>query len=263
MAGISQVSEPVIEQQTDGLVHRAEEHLMSRAKRSGNWGWGRRAFRTLVKAALVFALVPAVLTILYLPSFVHPVSTLMLKDLATLSGYDRRWVSVDEIAPVLVHSVIMSEDGQFCSHRGIDFGELRSVIGDAMSGEATRGASTITMQTVKNLYLWQRPLSTLRKVVELPLAVYFDFVVPKRRVMEIYLNIAEWGPGIYGIEAAAQHHFGVSASKLSRRQAALLAVTLPNPVARNPAKPGRGLRQLGSVIERRAARAGGYVGCLN
>jgi monofunctional biosynthetic peptidoglycan transglycosylase len=80
--------------------------------------------------------------------------------------------------------------------------------------------------------------------------------------MEIYLNIAEWGPGIYGIEAAAQHHFGVSASKLTRRQAALLAVTLPNPEARNPAKPGPGLRRLANLIERRAARSGSYVGCL-
>ena len=118
------------------------------------------------------------------------------------------------------------------------------------------------MQTVKNLYLWSRPLGSVRKVVELPLAVYFDAVLSKRRIMEIYLNIAEWGPGIYGIEAAAQHHFGISAKQLSRRQAALLAVTLPNPIARNPAKPGPGLRRLAKLIERRAGRSGAYVGCL-
>lgn len=235
---------------------------MSRAKRGGPAVLRKGWLRTVVRGAVLLALVPVVLTILYLPSFVHPVSTFMLKDLATFSGYDRQWVSIDDVAPVLAHSVIMSEDGQFCSHYGIDLGELKGVVSDAIAGEATRGASTITMQTVKNLYLWQRPFSTLRKVVELPLAVYFDLVTPKRRIMEIYLNIAEWGPGIYGIEAAAQHHFGISAKKLSRRQAALLAVTLPNPAARNPGKPGRGLRQLASVIERRAARAGGYVGCL-
>lgn len=236
---------------------------MSRAKRGGRTISRKSLIRTGVRGAVILALIPVILTILYLPSFVHPVSTLMLKDLATFSGYDRRWVGIDDIAPVLAHSVIMSEDGQFCSHHGIDFRELKGVVSDAIAGEATRGASTITMQTVKNLYLWQRPFTTLRKVVELPLAVYFDLVVPKRRIMEIYLNIAEWGPGIYGIEAAAQHHFGVAARKLSRRQAALLAVALPNPVARNPGKPGRGLRQLASVIERRAARAGGYVGCLD
>ena len=211
----------------------------------------------------VLGLLPVVLTILYLPPFMHPVSTLMLKDLATFKGYDRQWVSIDDIAPVLAHSVIMSEDGQFCAHRGVDWAELNLVIDDAMAGEATRGASTITMQTVKNLYLWHRPFGTVRKVVELPLAVYFDLVLPKRRIMEIYLNIAEWGPGIYGIEAAAQYHFSRSAKDLTRRQAALLAVSLPNPIERNPAKPGPGLRRLASVIERRASRSGAYVGCVD
>jgi monofunctional biosynthetic peptidoglycan transglycosylase len=222
-------------------------------------GWVGRGILALVALALL----PAILTILYLPSFVHPISTLMMKDLATFQGYDRQWVSIDDMAPVLVRSVIMSEDGQFCAHRGIDWAELNLVIDDAMAGEATRGASTITMQTVKNLYLWQRPLGTIRKLVELPLAVYFDLVMPKRRIMEIYLNVAEWAPGIYGVEAAAQHHFKRSAKELSRRQAALLAVSLPNPIERNPAKPGSGLRKLASVIERRASRAGGYVGCMN
>jgi monofunctional biosynthetic peptidoglycan transglycosylase len=229
---------------------------------------GRRTGRSrsllfrILKIAVIMALVPVVLTVLYLPSFVHPISTLMVKDLVTLQGYDRRWVPLEDIAPVLAHSVIMSEDGQFCAHRGIDLAELKVVIDDAIAGERTRGASTITMQTVKNLYLWARPLETLRKIVELPIAVYVDLVMPKRRIMEIYLNIAEWGPGIYGIEAAAQHHFGRSAKNLTRRQAALLAVALPNPITRNPAKPGPGLRRLAGVIEARAARSGAYVGCL-
>jgi len=208
------------------------------------------------------ALVPAVLTFLYLPPFVHPISTLMLKDLVTLQGYDRRWVSIDDVAPVLSHSVIMSEDGQFCSHRGIDWGEMRAVIDDALAGETTRGASTITMQTVKNLFLWQGR-SIVRKGLEVPLAVYFDAVLLKKRIMEIYLNIAEWGPGIYGVEAAAQHHFGVSASKLTARQAALLTVALPNPIDRNPAKAGPGLKRVASIVQRRASRAGGYVGCVD
>ncbi len=229
-----------------------------RGSRAGLRRWVRRG----IVAGVIMALVPAVLTFLYLPSFVHPISTLMLKDLVTLTGYERRWVSIDDVAPVLAHSVIMSEDGQFCFHRGVDIGELRGVVDDALAGEATRGASTITMQTVKNLFLWSRPLGTVRKVFELPLAVYFDAVMSKRRIMEIYLNIAEWGPGIYGIEAAAQYHFGIPAKQLSRRQAALLAVSLPNPIARNPAKPGPGLRRLANLIERRAARSGAYVGCI-
>ena len=170
--------------------------------------WLRRG----AKAAAILVMIPLVLTLLYLPPFVRPVSTLMLADLVTLQGYDRRWVPLEDISPVLINSVIMSEDGQFCRHLGIDFGELRGVVSNALAGEPTRGASTITMQTVKNLFLWNGR-SIVRKVVELPLAAYFDLVVPKWRIMEIYLNIAEWGPGIYGIEAAAQHHFGVSAKQ--------------------------------------------------
>ena len=248
------MTEPIIEPETERLSMAARRKAGSRR---GAWRWIRR----LAIAAVLVALLPIVLTFAYYPSFVHPVSTLMLKDLVTLQGYDRRWVALDDVAPVLVHSVIMSEDGQFCSHHGVDLAELKAVVDDALAGETTRGASTIPMQTVKNLFLWN-DRSFIRKMIELPLAVYFDLALPKPRIMEIYLNIAEWGPGIYGIEAAAQHHFGVSASELSRRQAALLTVTLPNPIERNPAEPSRGLQRLANLIEKRAARAGGYVGCV-
>jgi monofunctional biosynthetic peptidoglycan transglycosylase len=254
--GLGGLTEPIVDHETETLDVATEPSNVSRRRLKR---WVRRG----VAVAAALALIPVVLTLLYLPFFVHPVSTLMLKDLATFSGYDRRWVSIDDVAPVLAHSVIMSEDGQFCFHRGVDLGELRGVVDDALAGEATRGASTITMQTVKNLFLWSRPLGSVRKIVELPLAVYLDAVMSKRRIMEIYLNIAEWGPGIYGIEAAAQHHFGIPAKQLSRRQAALLAVSLPNPIVRNPAKPGPGLRRLASLIERRAGRSGAYVGCLD
>lgn len=222
----------------------------------------RRWLRRAVVAGLAVCLLPLVLTLLYLPSAVRPVSTLMITDLAKLGGYDRQWVALDDVAPVLAHSVIMSEDGQFCSHYGVDLGELKAVVDDWQQGRPTRGASTITMQTVKNLYLWNSR-SIVRKVVELPLAVYFDLVMPKHRIMEIYLNIAEWGPGIYGIEAAAQHHFGVPARKLTARQSALLAVSLPNPITRNPAKPSASLRRLANMIQRRAAQAGAYVQCVD
>ncbi len=215
----------------------------------------------LARIVVVLATIPLILTLVYALPFVHPVSTLMAGDLVTLKGYDRRWVDMEEIAPVLIHSVIMSEDGQFCAHWGIDLRELGGVIDDAVDGEPVRGASTLTMQSVKNLFLWPGR-SILRKLLELPMAVGYDLVLTKRRIMEIYLNIAEWGPGIYGIEAAARHHFGRSAKNLTARQAALLAVTLPNPVKRNPAKPTAALRKLAAVIERRAAQAGAYVGCV-
>lgn len=173
----------------------------------------------------------------------------------------RKWVALEDISPNVWQSVISSEDGQFCRHSGVDWGEINLVIDDALEGEPVRGASTIPMQSVKNLYLWPSR-SFVRKVLEVPLAMLVDTVWDKKRLMEIYLNIAEWGPGIYGIEAAAQHHFKRSAAKLSRRQAALLAVTLPNPILRNPVKPNRGMRRLSRLVERRAKASGAYVGCL-
>lgn len=237
-----------------------EPEAMGGSRRRAKWGgWLRRA----VKALLVLAAIPMVLTLVYLPSFVHPVSTLMLLDLATFQGYDRRWVSIDDVAPVMVNSVIMSEDGQFCNHQGVDWGELRGEIRDFTHGGPARGASTISMQTVKNLFLWQRPLGTFRKLIELPGAIYYDLVTPKRRIIETYMNIAEWGPGVYGIEAGAQYHFKKSAKDLTRRQAALLAVTLPNPYLRNPAKPTANMRRLAARVERLAARSGAYVQCVD
>jgi len=221
----------------------------------------RRQWRRVVLAFVALAALPYVLILLYAVEFVRPVSTLMLRDLVLLRGYDRQWVSFDDISPNLVQAVMMSEDGQYCFHAGVDWGQMRAVVNEALAGEQTRGASTIPMQTAKNLFLWNGR-SFVRKAMELPLAVAADFVWSKRRLMEIYLNIAEWGPGIYGIEAAARHHFNVSAAKLTRRQAALLAVSLPNPFERNAGKPGRGLQRLARLIERRASRSGEYIKCL-
>ncbi|MCA1441845.1 monofunctional biosynthetic peptidoglycan transglycosylase [Ensifer sp. IC4062] len=245
-------------QSVDVVPEALEEGKMSANRGSAAW---RTRFRRLFLAVLALFVLPYVLIVFYALDFVRPISTLMLRDLVLLRGFDRQWVQFDDIAPALVQSVMMSEDGQFCSHAGIDWNQMRGVVEDALDGEQTRGASTIPMQAVKNLFLWNGR-SFVRKALELPLAIVADFVWSKRRMMEIYLNVAEWGDGIYGIEAAAQHHFGVSAAKLSRRQAALLAVSLPNPIDRNAGKPGRGLRRLASLIERRASRSGGYITCL-
>ena len=225
------------------------------------WLKGRPVIMRIALALAALVILPYVLIVLYLLPFIHPVSTLMLRDFVLLRGYDRQWVSLDDISPVLVQSVMMSEDGQYCFHGGVDWGEMRMLVEDTLSGQATRGGSTIPMQTVKNLFLWNSR-SFVRKGLELPLAVTADFIWSKRRLMEIYLNIAEWGPGIYGIEAAARHHFKVPASKLTSRQAALLAVSLPNPFDRNAGKPGRGLRRLASLIERRARGSGEYIRCI-
>lgn len=223
--------------------------------RAGKW------FRRGTIAVASVALLPPALTVIYAVPFVHPVSTPMLSDTVTLNGYDRRWVDLEDIAPSLIHSVAMSEDGRFCSHHGIDLGALNEVIEDALDGERVRGASTIPMQTVKNLYLW-RGRSYIRKAIEAPLAIMFDLILPKKRIMEIYLNIAEWGPGIYGVEAAARRHFGRPAAKLTMRQSALLAVTLPDPKSRNPARPTKKLNRLASIVRKRVGATTGHIACF-
>lgn len=237
-------------------------------EKTGSQGIGAlkdRGIKTLLRKAVrygvMIAAIPIALMIIYLIPLVHPISTLMLKDLVTLKGYDRQWVAIEDIAPALIYSVMMSEDGQFCAHSGVDWAAVNQVVDDAIEGEPSRGASTIAMQSVKNLFLWSSR-SVIRKVIELPYALAADFIWSKRRMMELYLNIAEWGPGIYGIEAAAQFHFKTSARKLTARQAALLAVSLPNPILRKPSKPSRGLNRLAKVNERRAAQAGSYVECV-
>ena len=165
----------------------------------------------------------------------------------------------DEISPVLVASVVMSEDGKFCEHHGVDWGELGKVLDD--SDGPSRGASTIAMQTVKNLFLWTSR-SYVRKAFEMPLALYADLVWSKRRTMEIYLNVVEWGPGVFGAEAAARHYFRRSAKQLSLRQAALLAASLPNPLARDPGRPSRALQAAARRVAARAEQAGDYIDCL-
>lgn len=217
--------------------------------------------RRIMAMAIVICLIPAFLGLLYRAEFMHPVSTKMIWRWMTLQKVDRQWVELDQIAERMRFSVIMSEDGQFCSHDGVDWAELKAVVDNALGGEKARGASTITMQTVKNLFLWNGR-SYVRKAIELPFALYLDVIWPKRRIMEVYLNIAEWDEGVFGIEAAAQHYFGRSAAKLTARQSALLTVTLPNPVGRNPAKPGPTLSRLANRIQNRAAKSGGYVGCV-
>ena len=213
-------------------------------------GW-RIWLRRLTTIAAVTVALPVVLTPLYL--FVRPISTLMVWDLLTFQGYSRQWVDLDNIAPSMKQAVIMSEDGQFCFHDGVDWAQLRSVL--SRDGGPNRGASTITMQTVKNVFLWPSRL-------EIPLALYADFIWPKRRTLEIYLNIAELGPNVYGVEAAARYYYKKPASRLSRHEAALIAAALPNPAIRSPLKPSRAQKTLARIIERRISQSGAYVECL-
>lgn len=191
-----------------------------------------------------------------------PASTLMLAQQFTGRPISQRQVTLDRISPNLIRAVIASEDGNFCRHRGVDWGAIREAVGKATEdGGRLRGASTISMQTVKNLMLWPQG-HIVRKGLELPLAYLADLAWGKRRVLELYLNIAEWGPGIFGAEAAAQHHFRKSAAQLTPREAALLAVSLPNPIERNASRPGPGTQRLARLIETRSARPTLAVSCL-
>ena len=212
----------------------------------------RRVTRLLWRAAivlLVVVLVPYLLVPLYL--VVPPVSTVMIWRWVSGARVERVWTPLDAIAPALPRSVIMAEDGRFCSHHGIDWSELRHAIDEADDPSDWRGGSTITQQTVKNLFLWQGR-SYLRKALEFPLALWLDLVLPKRRILEIYLNIAEWGPdGEFGAQAGARYAFGKDARALSAHEAALLAAILPNPIRRSAKRPGPAIRRLGAIYEGR------------
>src|SRR4051795_6164802 len=209
-----------------------------------------RVARNLLLIVLAVLLLPYVLTPLYRAG--HPFSTLMAWRWLTGAPGSRQWIDFTAISPLLPRSVVAAEDAKFCSHHGIDWDALRDIIDDAEDGEVARGGSTITQQVAKNLFLWQSR-SVVRKALEFPLALWIDLVLPKRRILEIYLNIAELGPsGQFGVQAGSLYAFGRSASSLGPREAALLAATLPNPVVRSARNPGAGVRRLAGIYMGRA-----------
>jgi monofunctional biosynthetic peptidoglycan transglycosylase len=159
-----------------------------------------------------------------------------------------------------VRAVVVSEDGRFCDHWGIDLAAIKEAI-ERSSGGTLRGASTISMQVTKNLFLWPQK-SYLRKVIELPLTLLIELVWPKWRILEIYLNVAEWGPGIYGAEAAARHHFRKPASRLGEGEAALLAASLPNPALRDAGDPGPRTERKARTIQARMRISGAIAACV-
>jgi monofunctional biosynthetic peptidoglycan transglycosylase len=217
--------------------------------------WGVYVLGFLVAWPIVMTLVYAVVP--------PPFSNIMLLRALAGNGIDKQWVSLDQMSPALPRAVISSEDARFCEHNGVDWVELQGVIDDAMdNGEGpTRGASTIPMQTAKNLFLWDGRIA-IRKLIEIPLALWIDLVWSKRRVIEVYLNIVEWAPGVYGAEAAAQHHFHKSAKNLTKKEAALLAAVLPNPIKRNAGKPSKGVRGVATRILLRMSGMAPYLTCL-
>ncbi|ACL62125.1 monofunctional biosynthetic peptidoglycan transglycosylase [Methylobacterium nodulans ORS 2060] len=216
----------------------------------------RRLVRLLVLLPVMAIVLVLILALVY--RAVDPPSTLMLGRWLTARPVERDAVPLAAMAPSLVQAVVASEDQRFCLHGGVDWEALGQVVSD--EDGPSRGASTVTMQTVKNVFLWPGR-SYLRKAMEIPLALVADQIWGKRRTMEIYLNVAEWGDGIYGAEAASRHWFGKSARDLTRSEAALLVASLPNPAARNPARPSRGLKALAGRLQSRMARIGPLSAC--
>lgn len=209
---------------------------------------------------LFLALLPFLLTLVY--AVVPPVSTLMIARVVTLQPASRHWLPLEEISPTLVKSVVTSEDARFCTHNGVDFIELNKVLAEISDGGPSRGASTITMQVARNLFLWQGR-SYIRKGIEIPIAFWIDFALSKRRVLEIYMNTVEWGPdGQFGAEAGAQAAFGRSATELTPTEAALMATALPNPILRNPENPSAGQRRLARNLLARVRQSGDLTGCV-
>jgi monofunctional glycosyltransferase len=221
----------------------------------------RRSLLALLIVVLVILLLPYVIVPLY--RFVDPVSMPMLWRTLTGRRVERIFVPLSHMAPSLPLTVIISEDGSFCHNRGIDLGAMREALRQADDdlGEA-RGGSTITQQTAKNLFFWQGR-SLVRKALEIPLALWINLVLPKRRVLEIYLNIAAWGPnGEFGAEAASRWAFGKSARDLNPREAAELAAILPNPGRRSARTPSVQVRRLAGLYERRASEHPGLDACI-
>ena len=220
----------------------------------------RRLVRNLIILALAVLLIPYVIAPFY--RFVDPVSTPILWRWVTGKRVARIVVPLNRIAPALRLAVIVAEDGSFCRNRGVDLGAIREAMQQSDELGEARGASTITQQTAKNLFLWEGR-SFIRKALEFPLALWLNLVLPKRRVLEIYLNIAQWGPnGEFGAEAGARWAFGKSARDLTSPEAAEFAAILPNPVHRSARIPSVLVRRLAALYERRSLEFSGLDTCV-
>jgi monofunctional biosynthetic peptidoglycan transglycosylase len=184
-----------------------------------------------------------------------PLTPIMVYEALAQRGLTRDYVNLDHVSPALLRAVIASEDGRFFEHRGVDWDAIRRAreYNVKHGDEPRRGGSTITMQCARNVFLW-RGKSYVRKALEAAVAYVIELAWGKRRILEVYLNVIEWGPGVFGAEAAARTYFGVPAAALGPRQAALMAAVLPNPQRWSPALPTRFVLARAAAIERRAAR---------
>jgi monofunctional glycosyltransferase len=229
------------------------------SRRFAKWkAWQRAA---ACAAAFIVAW-PLVMTMVY-AIVPPPFSNLMITRWMGGNGIAKQWVPLDQMSPQLSRAVITSEDARFCEHHGVDWVEFQGVVDDVFDDDEgpIRGASTIPMQLAKNLFLWDGR-NPIRKGIEIPIAYWMDLILSKRRLIEIYLNVVEWAPGVYGAEAASRLHFNKPAAKLTRREAALLAAVLPNPIKRKAGKPSRRVMVTANRIVGRMSGMEPYLACL-
>lgn len=203
--------------------------------------------RQILRAVSIVFLIAAAVVLLF--AVVNPPTTYYIQqEKARLGGIDRQWVSAEEIAPVMFRSVVAAEDANYCHHWGFDVDALRS----AIAAGGARGASTISQQVVKNVYLWQGRSYT-RKVIEAAMTPLVEALWSKRRILEVYVNMIEFDEGVFGVEAAARHYFGVGPEALTATQAARLAAVLPSPKTNSASAPSAGMRKRAARIKDGAA----------
>ncbi len=198
--------------------------------------------RWVIRLALISAAV-LVLVVGAHSTFTPPDTFYMGQEERRLGRIDHIWVPLDDVAPVMARSLVAAEDANFCAHWGFDMSAIRTAIDEGYG----RGASTLSQQVVKNVYLWHGR-SWLRKALEAVITPVVELMWTKRRIVEVYLNVAEYDEGIFGIEAASNHYFGVTPDKLSEVQAARLAMVLPNPKGRSASKPTAEQRERSASI---------------
>lgn len=216
--------------------------------------------KKLIMTCIFLFLLPYFLVLIY--SFLPPISIPVIGSAISMQETHWKWRSFDNISQSLPRAIISAEDGKFCEHNGVDWEALeKSYKRYEKRGKMKHGASTIAMQVSKNLFYWPLP-TMLRKPLEIPMAVWIDFVWSKQRVIEVYMNIAQFGKGVYGAEAAAQYYFKKPSSKLTSAEAARLASILPSPVKRNAAKPSGYVKKYSGSIKARAAGSREYTSCI-
>ncbi|HOF45865.1 MAG TPA: monofunctional biosynthetic peptidoglycan transglycosylase [Bacteroidales bacterium] len=225
---------------------------MAKKKKKGIF---KKCFSVLGKFIVFLFLFSILLTLLY--RWVNPPITYLMieRKIAKDLPIKKKWTLIEEISPHFINCAVAAEDNNFLAHNGFDFGAIQKAIDEREQGKRKRGASTISQQTAKNVFLWPKQ-SWFRKGCE----VYFTFLIEtfwsKERIMEVYLNVIEMGPGIYGCEAASQHYFRKSASKVSAREASLITAIYPNPFKGNPSRPSNYLQKRSSNIRSLSSKIG-------